>query len=221
MTGILVVAVIWVINLGISYLNARTVGLMWVETKYIGGWQRFMAWMGAIMSASGFTWCYLIVLLLGGYYLQFGFLKPDAQGVVHPLITLDHVQGGFALGYLIIIPGILFSGLMIWVDSMIQAWKRRDFASVGTAAWNTFAQIHNTYSAMRGVPEAIGKVSEVFLGKGSKSDKKGAVIVLLLVILAVISGVLTTMSIINKYAGTRPLPGSEGNLARGREYARA
>jgi len=197
---LLVLAVIWVVNFFISCLNARSCGLVWVEVKMIGGFQKFMTWMGAIMSASGFTWCYLVVLLFGVYYVQPAFLKPDQD----PWITANQLQGGFALGYLIIIPGMLFSGLMIWVDSLVQAWKRRDLASIGVAGWNTFAQIHNTYGAMRGVPEALKKVKDVFLKGDGK--KKGSAIVILLVVLACISGILTTWAIINHYAGTRPLP---------------
>lgn len=198
---------IWLINFGISYWNARTCGLVWVETKYQGGWKRFMAWMGAIMSASGFTWCYIVVFLLGAYFLQTGFLKPDPEThEIKLLITKENLEGGFALGYLIIIPGILFSGLMIWIDSLVQAWRRRDLASMGTAAWNTFAQIHNTYSAMSGVPDAVEKVASGLLGKSDGGKGKGAFLILLLLVLALISGVLTTWSIINKYAGSRPPP---------------
>lgn len=203
---ILIIAIIWIINLGISWLNARTVGLMWVETKYIGGWKRFMAWMGAIMSASGFTWCYLLVLLLGAYYLQ--PVDPDKS----QLLTPDMIQGGFALGYIIILPGILFSGMMIWIDSLVQAWKRRDARSIGTAAWNSFAQMHNMYSAMKGMPEvwkSIGKLTDKGSGKS-----KGVILIFILVLLALVGGVLTTWSIINRYAGTRPLKQSAKQTTR-------
>lgn len=193
----LILGLVWVINFFISWLNARTVGVMWSETKFIGGWKRFMAWMGAIMSASGFTWCYMIVLLLGAYYLQ--PIKPDEP----PLLDMETVSSGFALGYLLIIPGIIFSGFMIWIDSLVQAWRRRDATSIGITAWNTFAQIHNTYSMMRGLPEvweSVGKLG----GKGS-GKSKGAILVIILVLLAIISGVLTTWAIINHYAGTRTI----------------
>lgn len=208
MASALLVVLILAVNLFISYWNAKVVGQMWVETKRVGGWTRFMAYMGWIMSASGFTWCYLIIAGFSTYYIQFAFLKADDSGVVDPLITWAHLEAGFSLGYLILIPGILFSGLMIWVDSMVQAYQRRDFASIGRATWNTYAQIHNTYSAMRGAPEAFEKVFDVFLGKGnSRNGKgKGAMLMLMIVVLAIIAGVLTTWSIVNKYAGTRAVP---------------
>lgn len=199
-----IVILVWILNFAISWWNARVVGVTWSETKEMGGWPRFMSWMASIMSASGFTWCYLIALLFGAYYAQFAILKPGPEGVV-PILTLVHIKGGFALGYLIIIPGILFSGLMIWVDSVVKAWRRRDLASMGTAAWNTFAQAHNTYNAMRGMPEVFESIGKLFSGKGSN---KGApiLLVIVLVVLALLGGILTTWSLVNHYAGSRELP---------------
>ena len=195
------IAFVVLLNFGISFWNARAVGLMWVETKQIGGFTRFMTWMGWIMSASGFTWCYLVILLFGAYYGQPAFIKPGQP----MLITQENLMQGFSLGYLIILPGILFSGLMIWVDSLVQAWRRRDATSIGIAAWNTFAQVHNTYSAIQGVPQAMKAVGGLFAGKG---DARGKVLLLMigLVAAAVVSGVLTTMTIVAHYAGSRPLP---------------
>lgn len=197
----LVIGIVWIINFAISWWNARVVGCMWVEAKVMGGFPRFMAWMGGIMSASGFTWCYLVVLLFGAYYAQPAFVEPG-----EPLpLTPEHIRGGFALGYLIIIPGVLFSGLMIWIDSLVQAWSRRDLPSMGAAAWNTFAQAHNTYSAMEGIPEALGQVGKLFSSKGDDKGK-GLVLIILLVVIAVLSGILTTVAIVKHYAGTRPIP---------------
>ena len=198
----LMIGFVWILNFAISWFNARTCGMFWSEVKMIGGWQKFMGWMGAIMSASGFTWCYMVVLLFGAYYAQPSFVD---EGDPYP-IDPEALQAGFSLGYLIIIPGVLFSGLMIWIDSLVQAWRRRDLASMGIAGWNTFAQIHNTYSAMRGVPEAIGSVTEFFGGSKGGSKKDGGVIILVLIVLALAGGILTTWSIINHYAGTRPIP---------------
>ena len=53
-----------ILNIAISFFNAYSVGRSWADTKAIGGWQRFMAWCGATMSASGFTWCYTIIIFI-------------------------------------------------------------------------------------------------------------------------------------------------------------
>lgn len=100
---------------------------------------------------------------------------------------------------------MLGSGLVIWATSLYAAWIRRDAVSIGVAGWNTFAQAHNTYRAMSGIPEAF----RVFTGSLSKSNNKntgGALIVLLIVLFAVIAGVMTTAGIISRYAGTKALP---------------
>ena len=203
----LILILVWALNFGISWLNARTVGLMWVETKILGGWQRFMAWMGAIMSASGFTWCYLIFGTLALYFTQPAWVRLflDEGETYAPMMDASFLEATLSLGYLIIIPGILFSGLMILIYSLIQAIKRKDLASGAVVGWNTFAQIHNTYSAMKGIPEAWKAVGK-FVGD-SKGDGKGKLVILMivLVIVCVFAGVMTTWGIINKYAGTRPL----------------
>ena len=58
----LLLALVWLLNLAISFWNAYACGKAWAEAKFYGGWPRFMTWMGAIMAASGFSWCFLILL---------------------------------------------------------------------------------------------------------------------------------------------------------------
>jgi hypothetical protein len=198
----LLLIIVWIVNFGISWWNAYACGKSWVETKHLGGWERFMCWMGAIMSASGFTWCYLLVLLLGGYYAQQGFIQPGHA----PILSEHAIQAGLSLGYLILIPGILFSGMMIWLDSLMRAWRRRDLPSIGIAAWNTYAQIHNTYSAFSGIPGALKSIKG-FCARGSKNSKGLAVVlIIVLVVFAILGGVFTTWGIISHYAATEPLP---------------
>ena len=63
------------------------------------------------MSASGFSWCYLIILVVAGHGL--GWLDND------------HVELALRLGYVLLIPGILVSGLMITLDSWARAYRTR------------------------------------------------------------------------------------------------
>ena len=65
--GYVLFALVWAINFGISVWNAYAVGKVWVEARHAGGWRRFMCWMGAVMSASGFSWCYLSFLALSAH----------------------------------------------------------------------------------------------------------------------------------------------------------
>jgi len=204
------VAIIWVINFGISFWNAWAVGSSWVETKMAGGWPRFMAWMGWIMSASGFTWCYLIVLVVGAHEMGVPW-QVDDKWVMFKLPDRETMIA-LQLGYMLIVPGILFSGFAIMLDSWARAWRQRSITNLGVAGWNTYAQIHNTYSAISGFGEAFSNVSKYFGESKSSSsgddDKKGAALILLLVLvaLAVFGGILTTSAIVSVAAGRQPLP---------------
>ena len=200
---------LWILNLVISWWNARQCGLFWAEAKVLGGFARFLVWCVAIMSACGFTMCYGIVLLPGFYALQH-FCIEAGQPL---LLTEEGLVAGMSLLYLVVMPFVLFTGFVMWLTSLYVAWKERDALSIGVASWNTFAQVHNTYEAMRGAPEAFGKVFEMF----AKGDKKGNGIIIALVVLALCLGIMTTWAIIYKYAGRRPLPERsdlEANAAR-------
>ena len=63
---LLLVGLIFVLNFAISWWNAYVCGKVWAETKAVGGWRRFMAWVTAVMSGLGFSWCYLIVVAVVG-----------------------------------------------------------------------------------------------------------------------------------------------------------
>jgi len=189
------VILVWLLNFGISVWNAYAVGMAWVETKHAGGWARFTAWMGAVMSASGFSWCYLIILCFAAHGMGW--------------LTLDDVALALQIGYLLLIPGILISGGTITLDSWARAYRQRTIGGIGAAAWNTYAQIHNSYHAIRDIDRAFGSVVDSLRSKGSGDKKDGgasALVVFAVVIVALLSGVLTTFVIINRFAGSEPLP---------------
>jgi hypothetical protein len=187
-------ALVWVLNFAISIWNAYAVGKVWVEARVAGGVHRFMCWIGAIMSACGFTWCYLSFLALTAHH--FGWL------------TDQQVEAALNLGYVLLVPFILFSGYAITLDSWAQAFRRGGILNYGMAAWNTYATIHNTYSAWRNLGGAFASLGD-FFGGGSKRDRDsggGVIIVILLVIFALLAGVLTTAAIIRRVAASEPLP---------------
>jgi hypothetical protein len=185
--------VLMVLNAGISIWNAYATGKAWAEASYAGGWPRFMTWMGAIMAASGLSWCILILLMLGAVNL--GKLTPYWGDV------------GLSLGYILIVPGILFSGLMITVDSWARAFRTRRVLDFGLAGYNSFAQVYNTYNAVRGMGPAFGKVFAAFFG--GKGKKDGTTLVIILVAFALGAGILITAAIIHHVAGNAPLPSYE------------
>lgn len=186
----LMIFLLMALNFLISWFNAWACGKAWVETKAVGGVAHFMNWMGAIMSACGFTWVYLIILaLIAG---AAGWLDDR------------YVEAMLSLGYLVIIGPILGSGLAITLDSWAYFWRKKSLGSGAVAGWNTFAQAYNTYQAVSAIPEALGSVFDAFGGKGSRSKSDGksamAMIAILLVVLALVGGVLTTSAIIRATA---------------------
>src|SRR4051794_20879518 len=109
----LLIGLVWLVNFGISIWNAYATGKSWVEARAVGGWPRIMSWSGAIMSASGFSWCYLILLAFVANHFE--------------AIDAAQMQVAFNLGYLLLIPGILLSGLMIALDSWARAFRQGGF----------------------------------------------------------------------------------------------
>jgi hypothetical protein len=192
---------LWPLNFAISWFNAHVCGTTWDSAKIRGGAAYFMNWMGAVMSASGFTWCYLVVLGMLGSVVPKSLIVHAAQGappVTGPLLSEAQLQAFFDLGYLAIIFPILGSGLAITV----QAWREiarkkaadRTAGDYVVAGWDTFAQVSNTYSAIREVPRAAGNLGDFF--KGDSKDK-GWLVVVFLFLMAFLGGIATTAGIIS------------------------
>lgn len=197
--------ILWLINFGISWFNARQVGSVWDSSKAKGGLAHFMAWMGAVMSASGFTWCYVIVLGLLGTVLPMSLLQEAKEGmppVEGPILDPVALEALFQLGYIVVIFPILGSGLAITVETW-RYFARKQNRSVGDYAitgWNTFAQVHNTWSAVQHIPGVLDNLGKFFggaLGGGGKDSKgKVGIFVIVAVVMACIGGILTTYAIV-------------------------
>jgi hypothetical protein len=185
----------WVLNFVISCFNAWACGKSWNETKYVGGLPHFMNWMGAIMAACGFTWCYLVIVGAGAAYIP---LVEQDDGTLVPLLDPTSLQVFFDLGYLVIIGPILGSGLAITMQAWAYAWRRRTFADAAVAGWDTFAMVYNVSSALEAVPAASGRVFSFFTD-GDGDDAKGALIAALVVV-ALFGGILTTYLIVTSVA---------------------
>lgn len=197
------ILILWGLNFWISWSNAWGCGSTWDSTRARGGIAHFMNWMGVIMSAAGFTWCYLVLLGLLGAVTPMSWVAGAEEGVeTKMLLDATALQAFFDLGYLVIIFPILGSGLAITIStwrSFARSRQRRfgDYAIVG---WNTFAQVENTISAMREVPGVLDRLWDFFPGSDGGSDSRGKgkvqLIVVVLVAMAICAGCLTTYSIL-------------------------
>jgi hypothetical protein len=180
----IMIVLIWCLNLGISIWNAYATGKVWVEAKHAGGMRRFMAWMGYLMASFGFSWDILVVV---GVLLQ-------SSGK----ITSDQANLFFQAGYLILIPGILFSGYAIMFQSWANAYRNHSVVNMGVAAYNTYANIHNTFNAIDDLPKAFESVFKAFTGGSGKNKANG--LILFAVILCVLSGFVIAALIVHRVA---------------------
>jgi hypothetical protein len=192
-----------IVNFAISWFNAWGCGKTWTSTKARGGMPHFMNWMGAIMSASGFTWCYVVVLAIVATMIP---IEDETTKVVAPLLSQAQAKVVFDLGYLVIIFPVLGSGLAITVQSWRAFARSRSVGDGAVAGWNTFAQFSNIHDAMRYVPNAWEGVSSLFSGgKDDDSDDFKVKIIIILVAAALLGGVLTTLGIIRATASSAML----------------
>ncbi len=197
--NIIVLVLIWLFNFGVSWLNAWVCGKAWEEAKLQGGWAQFMLWMGATMSACGFSWCYLILLVIGGSYIPVG--HNTAHTAIYA-VSPDILVAAMNLGFLILIGPIIGSGLAITVNSWAVAYRERTLGSGAIAGWNTFAQAYNMYQVATLLPQVLSELGGFFSGKsastaaGGDAKAKAILIVIALVVVSIVGGILTTRAII-------------------------
>jgi hypothetical protein len=134
-----------------------------------------------ILSACGFL--QVAALVCGDIALSLHWINQDGMNAL------------LSLTYLLIIVPTLGAGMIITIQSWIEAYKRRDFASMAVAGWNTAAQGYNTFEAADGgVSSAFSSVAS-FFAPGDDDDLKtvgGKIAVLMVLLVALlIAGGLT------------------------------
>lgn len=171
-----------IVNFGISWWNAYAAGKYLTESKAMGTWFRVLTWSVLIMSMCGFTWVYLTILTL--------------LSLIFNILPVEAAEAMFKLGYLIIIGPVIGSGLTIGIDSLATAWRTKKFGDIGIAGWNTYAQANNIWEASRNAPGFAVDVWEFFKSDDDEAaDTLVKAIVIGLVIVALCSGIMTTMQI--------------------------
>jgi len=200
------VVFLFILNFVISWFNAWAVGRSWLESKAAGGFVHLVTWCGAVMSASGFTWCYSILLALGAANLPY-------KG--HMLLPPRYAMAVLELGYLVVILPVIGSGIGILISSWQNFMRSRSLFHGGVAGYNTFANVYNIYNASRAVPMVLKDIVGL-LGKG---DKNKNWLVILLVALAALGGAMTTFAIVRASARAKAYKVSyELNRGNARAY---
>lgn len=201
MDGLLLCGVL-LLNVIISIWNCYAVGSAWKDTMAFGGaFEKLILWSGVIQSGVGFSMPILIVLS----WIATTILTGGTEPTLTPAEAQEFMQAIFSLWYVAVIFPILGSGLAITAHSIRVAYHRRDFGSIAVAGWNSFAQIHNTISAVNNLGGAFGNIGELF-GKAlsGKGDGKGklAILALILVVASLASGFLITFALVRHFAKT-------------------
>lgn len=196
----LLLVLVLLLNVAISVWNCYAVGSAWKDAMAIGGrFEKAVLWSAVIQSGVGFSMPILLVLAYGSV----AYLTAGAEPVLTPTEGAEMMQAIFSLWYVAVIFPILGSGLAIWAHSLRIAYQRRDFASIATAGWNSFAQIHNTVSAVNNLGGAFGDIGDLF-GKalGGKGDAKGklVILVILLVIVSLTLGFMIAFGLVRYFA---------------------
>lgn len=182
-----------VLNFIISWANASYVGRYWSESKEVGGSFRVYIVAGYIMAIAGFTMVYgYILLLISPTILQIAAVAPET------ILMFEQLSAD--LIYLFCVVTIIPTGFYIWIRSLKTFWEKKTLANGLTAGWNSFAQVHNTISAARNAPSALGRVAKaLFGGKGSKKDNTIiALAAIFLLIVAIFGGYFTASAIMKK-----------------------
>ena len=177
---------IWCLNLGLSIWNSYVTGKVWVEAKHAGGVRRFMAWMGYIMASVGFSWDIFVIVGI--------LLRSSGK------ITRDQEELFFQAGYVVLVPGFLFSGYAIMFQSWANAYRHHSVVNMGVAAYNTYANIHNTFNAIDNFPKAFESVFKSFTRGSGKGKASG--LILFAAILCVLSGFIIAALIVHRVAAS-------------------
>ena len=183
--------ILCLVNLGISFWNARVTGQCWAESKAVGGWIRILVWCGAIQAAIGFSSVYIFLL--------------STVCVITGILLASTLSAVNALFYLLIIIPALGTGLIIMIQSWISLYRERSLANLGGAAWNTFAMAYNTYNAVTSIGQAVDIVSNQFGGMHNDDDDDSDDRIILLVVFALLAGILTTYVIVRRYEASLPV----------------
>ncbi len=167
------------LNVAISWWNARIVGLSW---NYTAGWQRFLAWCGVVQSAVGFTMAYAVVLA--------GIAIATHNAPQHFVKYLSDIV------YLGLVIPAIGTGIAITIESIRIAFRQGGFANSAVATYNTLAEASNIWSAFHDAPKALKELSG-----GENSDEDNAAVKYALVVAAcsLLAGVLTTALLVGHY----------------------
>jgi hypothetical protein len=167
MVDILTVLIL-IIDFGFSIWNAYASGLNVEMLRREGGssWLRAVAYSGLGLAYCGAT--YVMVIVVGYVAYAFGYVSAD---VVDGVLGLDFLLFGLL---------IIGFGLMVTVQSIIVAARKRSLGNVAVAVWNAFAEVWDIASYAEGFRDAISMV------RGGSRDQNDETSLILIVLVALL-----------------------------------
>lgn len=207
MNEVLLVGIL-LLNIVISVWNCYAVGIAWKDTMAMGGlWNKIVLWSGLIQSGIGFS----MPIAAGLTYVAIKYLTSGSEPTLSAEEAKQLANWIFSLWYLAVIFPVLGSGIAIWAHSVRIAFQRRDFSSIATAGWNSYAQIHNTLSAVEHLGGAFGNVRELFAAalegdddSNSSSKAKPAWLAIIIVAVSLGAGFILAFSLVRMFANSAP-----------------
>jgi len=167
MADILTVLIL-VVDFGFSIWNAYASGLNVETLRREGGgsWLRAVAYSGLGLAYSGAS--YVMLIVVGYVAFALGYVSSD---VVDGVLGLDFLVFGIL---------IIGFGLMVTIQSIIMASRRRNFGSIAVAVWNTFAEIWDIASYAEGFGEAVSLVKRT---AGDDRDETSLITIVIVALL--------------------------------------
>jgi|GEM_PF-794982 len=187
------IALILLLNFAISWFNAWAAGKAWPERRELAWPARIVLWSTALMSFVGFSWCYL-------FLIGFGLYKFHDSWSALSWMDATRFEQMQSLGYVILMPVLLVTGLVLTIDAWAAAWRRRQAADIGVAVYDTFAMIYNTAEAIQYLPGAFDKVGDLFSDNDRDLEDWVVVVIVAIVIAILFLGLFTTGAIIKASA---------------------
>ena len=83
-------------------------------------------------------------------------------------------------------------------QSWANAYREHSVVNIGVAAYNTYANIHNTFNAIDNFPKAFGSAFKSFTGGSGTSKANG--LILFVAVLCVLSGFIIAALIVHRVA---------------------
>lgn len=193
MSGFVLILLL-LVNGIISFWNAKEAGKIWAEAQSLGGWIQTVTWCTVIQSALGFSYIYVYFLSTIAYKIH--------------VLSYSTISIIYDLSFFVIILPLVGTGSIMMIESWIQAKRERSLLSLGIAGWNTFASIYNAYHVIQNFSSAFNNVKNFFGDFSGDSDDDDKLNVIVIVAVALLAGIITTMVIVQRYTGTLSIPES-------------